>query len=224
MLQILLIPETGELVEDGTTDMYFQKAGGWYRETYGTSTPTILKGNNPHIGQYDGGSEYLRYFSRCYIPNFNSEPTIVITADTISKNYFKNYNYGIFNGIPTGTSEFYTSQLTYNSLTNQYQPIDQCVDVNYSIIETPLQNDGKTTFQQQFAIAEAEYKDFEEKISVDSYLQYSPEWQIIKNNYELAQNNCLLEVSTENCDTNNTLEICVNELSPDIIPFNCGYG
>ena len=31
----------------------------------------------------------------------------------------------------------------------------------------------------------------------------------------------MLEVSTENCDTNNTLEICVNELVPDILPFNC---
>lgn len=214
-------PETGLLVQDGTTDMYFQKGGGWYRETYGSGSPTILNGNNPHVGEYDGGNEYLQYFSRCYIPNFNSEPTVTVTANTITKNYFTNYNYGIFNGIPTGDTDFYTSQLTYNSTTNQYQPINNCVDVNYSVIETPLQNDGKTTFQQQFAIAETEYKDFEQKISVDSYLQYSPEWQIIKNNYELAQNNCLLEVSTENCDTNNTLEICVNELVPDILPFNC---
>jgi len=213
--------ETGELVEDGTTDMYFQKGGGWYRETYGSGSPTILYGNNPHVGEYDGGSEYLNYFSRCYIPNFNSEPTVKITANTITKNYFTNYNYGIFNGIPTGTTDFYTTQLTYNSITNGYQPIDDCVVVNYSIIESPLQNDGKTTFQQQYAVANQEYLDFLLKIEVDSYLQYSPEWQVIKNNYELAQNNCLLEVSTENCDSNNTLEICISELDIDIKPFNC---
>ena len=214
-------PDTGLLVQDGTTDMYFQKGGGWYRETYGTGSTTILNGNNPHVGQYDGGNEYLQYFSRCYIPNFNSEPTVTVTADTITKNYFVNYNYGIFNGIPTGTTDFYTSQLTYNPITNQYQPIDNCVDVNYSIIETPLQNDGKTTFQQQFAIAEEEKIKFEEKIAVESYLQYSPEWQTIKNNYELAQSNCLMEVSTEGCSNDNTLEVCINELVVDVLPFNC---
>jgi len=213
-------PETGQLVQGGTTDMYFQKGGGWYRETYGSGSTTILNGNNPHVGEYDGGNEYLQYFSRCYIPNFNSEPTVTVTADTIVKNYFINYNYGIFNGIPTGTTDFYTSQLTYNDITNQYQPIDNCVDVNYSIIETPLQNDGKTTFQQQYGVANTQYLEFLEKIKVDSYLQYSPEWQVIKTNYELAQSNCLLEVSSEGCDDNNTLEICINEL-PDVLPFNC---
>jgi hypothetical protein len=214
-------PETGQLVQGGTTDMYFQKGGGWYRETYGSGSTTILNGNNPHVGQYDGGNEYLQYFSRCYIPNFNSEPTVTVTADTITKNYFINYNYGIFNGIPTGTTDFYTSQLTHNPITNQYQPIDNCVDVNYSIVETPLQNDGKTTFQQQFAIAEEEKIKFEEKIAVESYLQYSPEWQVIKKNYELAQSNCLLEVSTEGCSNDNTLEVCINELVVDVLPFNC---
>ena len=214
-------PATGNFVQGGLTDMYFQKAGGWYRETYGGPGLTVLRGNNPHIGQYDGGNEYLHYFSRCYIPNFNSDPTVIVTADTITKNYFINYNYGIFNGIPTGSTEFYTTQLTYNSLTNGYQPIDECVDINYSIIETPIPNDGKTTFQQQFEQAEQEYLDFQSQIQENSYLQYSPEWQVIKNNYELAQNNCLLEVSTENCDINKTLEICINELEVDILPFNC---
>ena len=53
--------------------MYFQKAGGWYRETFGSNgaPTTILEGNNPHMGPYDGGNEYLNYFSKCYIPNFS---------------------------------------------------------------------------------------------------------------------------------------------------------
>ena len=213
-------PETGEVVENGITDMYFQKAGGWYRETYGSNVLTVLNGNNPHVGPYDGGSEYLQYFSRCYIPNFDNEPTVVITADTIRQNYFVNYNYGIFNGIPTGTT-FYTTQLTYNSNTNNYQPIDNCLNVNYSIIETPLQNDGKTTLQQAFAEAEAEYNAFLELIQKDSYLVYSPEWQIIKNNYELSLKNCLNEISTEDCDTNKTLEICLNGVEVETTQYSC---
>ena len=213
-------PETGEVVENGITDMYFQKAGGWYRETYGSNVLTVLNGNNPHVGPYDGGSEYLQYFSRCYIPNFDNEPTVVITADTIRQNYFVNYNYGIFNGIPTG-STFYTTQLTYNSNTNNYQPIDSCLNVNYSIIETPLQNDGKTTLQQAFAEAEAEYNAFLERIQKDSYLVYSPEWQIIKNNYELSLKNCLNEISTEDCDINKTLEICLSEVEVETVEYSC---
>ncbi len=213
-------PETGEIVENGVTDMYFQKAGGWYKETYGDDSVTVLNGNNPHVGPYDGGSEYLQYFSRCYIPNFDNEPTVVITAQTLQQNYFINYNYGIFNGIPTGTT-FYTTQLTYNENTGEYQPIDDCLEVNYSIIETPLQNDGKTTLQQAFASAESEYNEFLEKIKKDKYLVYSPEWQIIKNNYEVSLKNCLTEVATQDCDTNNTLEICLNDIEEESVLYSC---
>ena len=211
----------GEIEEVGTTQMYFQKAGGWYRETYGSNTVTNLKGNNPHVGQYDGGNEYLNYFSRCYIPNFNSEPSVTITATSNTQNNFTNYNYGIFNGIPTGTTEFFTSQLTYNINTNKYQPIDNCLNVEYSIVETPLDNEGKTTFQQQFAVAEEQYLNYLSLIEENSYLAYSPEWETIKSNYELAQNNCLLEVSTEDCNNNNTLQICLNELEESNLEYSC---
>jgi len=213
-------PETGEIVENGFTDMYFQKAGGWYRETYTDDSVTVLNGNNPHIGPYDGGSEYLQYFSRCFVPNFNSKPTVVVTAQTLQQNYFINYNYGIFNGIPTGTT-FYTTQLTYNENNGEYQPIGNCLDVNYSIVETPLQNDGKTTLQQAFASAESEYNEFLEKIKKDKYLIYSPEWQVIKNNYEVSLKNCLTEVSTQDCDTNNTLEICLNDIEEESVIYSC---
>jgi hypothetical protein len=222
-------PITGEIVENEYTDMYFQKGGGWYRDTYGGSGLTVLRGNNPHVGPYDGGNEYLQYFSRCYIPNFNSEPTITVTANSETQNYFINYNYGIFNGIPTGTTEFFTTQLTYNSITNGYQPMDECVNVNYSIIETSLQNDGLTTIQQALGVAEQEYESFQAQIqqSGNSYLAYSPEWLTIQNNLELAQNNASTEVVTEGCglnsttNGNNTLQICIDELITDILPFNC---
>ena len=212
---------TGQLVENDYTEMYFQKAGGWYRETYGSNVVTNLDGNNPHVGPYDGGSEYLQYFSRCFIPNFNSEPTVTVTATTLGENYFLNYNHGLFNSVPSGTSEFYTTQLTFNPAINTYQFIEDCVDVNYSIIETPLQNDGKTTFQQQFETAEQAYLDYQQQILQNSYLSYSPEWYVIQNNYMVAQNNALLEVSSENCDINQTLQICVNEIPRDNFQIDC---
>jgi len=213
--------ETGQIVENDFTEMYFQKAGGWYRETYGSNVITVLKGNNPHIGPYDGGSEYLQYFSRCYVPNFDNEPSVVLTARTLSENYFLNYNYGIFNGIPSGTTDFHTTPITFNLYTGQYQPINDCVDITYSIIETPLQNDGKTTLQQAFAEAETQYNDFLQQIQQDSYLIYSPEWQVIKNNYELSLRNCLTEIETEDCDINQTLEICLTEPIVDSTEFSC---
>ena len=213
-------PETGELVVNGTTEMYFQKGGGWYRETYGSDVVTNLMGNNPHIGPYDAGGEYLNYFSRCYVPNFDSTPTVTVSSDTIYQNYFINYNYGIFNGIPNN-SDIYTTQLTFNSNTGNYQPIDGCIDVNYNIIETPLQNDGKTTYQQQYELAEKAYNEFLDKIKVDSYLQYSPEWQVIKSNFEVAKYNVNNEVVTEGGGINKTLEICLNELEPNNIEYSC---
>jgi hypothetical protein len=215
-------PETGELVENSFTEMYFQKAGGWYRETYGSNVVSVLNGNNPHVGRYDGGNEYLKYFSRCYIPNFNSEPSVTITANTLVQNYFINYNYGIFNGVDDNT-EIYTTQLTFNPLTNGYQPIGECLDLTYSIIETPLQSDGSTTFQQQCCEAEQAYSEYLELIKLEPYLAYSPEFQVIKNNYEISKNNCLTESATENCDINKTLQICLTEKEEDnkISTFSC---
>ena len=213
-------PETGQIVENDFTEMYFQKGGGWYRETFGSDTPTVLNGNNPHVGKYDGGNEYLQYFSRCYIPNFDNEPTVTLTAKTLVQNYFINYNYGIFNGI-NDNSEIFTNQLTFNPLTNSYQPINECLNINYSIIETPLQNDGKTTLQQAFSGAQSEYNRYLQLIKENSYLQYSPEWETIKNNYEVSLKNCLNEISTENCDINKTLEICLSENPKDLVVYSC---
>ena len=214
-------PITNQIVENEISEMYFQKAGGWYRETYGSDVVTNLNGNNPHAGPYDGGSEYLQYFSRCYIPNFDNEPTVLITADTLVQNYFTNYNYGIFNGTPTGSTSAFTTQLTYNTNTGGYQPIDNCLNVEYSIVETPLQNDGKTTLQQAFNEAEAKYNEFLELIKENKYLVYSPEWQVIKNNYELSLTNCLNEVATEDCDINKTLEICLSDVEVESVEYSC---
>ena len=37
----------------------------------------------------------------------------------------------------------------------------------------------------------------------------------------VAQNNALLEVSSENCDINQTLQICVNEIPRDNFQIDC---
>ena len=89
-----------------TEDMYFQKAGLWYRETAGAnSTLDILDGNNPHIGPYDGGNEYISNFN-CLIPDFSAVTLIEETVSTGDTNLFTNYNNGLVNGLnySTGTT------------------------------------------------------------------------------------------------------------------------
>jgi hypothetical protein len=79
--------------------MYFQKAGLWYRQTGGAASDIdILGGNNPHIGPYDGGNEYINQFN-CLIPSFSSVTLIEETVVTGNTNLFTNYNYGLINGI-----------------------------------------------------------------------------------------------------------------------------
>lgn len=77
-------------------EMYFQKGGHWYRQTGGeNSTIDLLNGNNPHIGPYDGGLEYIKQFNPV-VPGF--EPFIVETprSETTIQQGFLNYDYGKF--------------------------------------------------------------------------------------------------------------------------------
>lgn len=80
-----------------TPEMYFQKAGLWYRQTGGANPDIdVLAGNNPHIGPYDGGQAYINQFGECLVPNFvggSSED-----SDTDAEvNLFTNYALGTFN-------------------------------------------------------------------------------------------------------------------------------
>jgi len=77
-----------------TPDMYFQNNGLWYRETGGTgSTIDILTGNNPHVGQYDGGYKYINQF-RKLIPNFSAVTISLGSQLTSTENIFSNYGQG----------------------------------------------------------------------------------------------------------------------------------
>jgi len=219
-LQTGVTPSNLSIVEKVYTEMYFQKAGGWYRETLGSDgLPTILEGNNPHMGPYDGGNEYLNYFSKCFIPNFSGGSAFSTSKKDFAHNIFLNYNYGIFNSIPIN-SPIYTSEISYNSTKEIYELIDDCIDVNYDIIETPLQNEGKTTLQEEYDKAKIIYDQYVELIKKYSFMQYSPEWQKIKYKYELAKSNYNNEIVTENCSIsgNQTLEICITTQVANPLP------
>jgi len=74
-----------------TSDMYFQNYGLWYRETGGSgSTIDILTGNNPHLGPYDGGYNYINQF-RSLIPNFSAVTISSETTTVGTTNLFTNY-------------------------------------------------------------------------------------------------------------------------------------
>tara|TARA_B100000927_G_scaffold99943_1_gene80858 strand:- start:4861 stop:7653 length:2793 start_codon:yes stop_codon:yes gene_type:complete len=80
-----------------TPNMYFQKGGGWYRETAGPSaTQYTLVGNNPHVGPYDSGKEYIAQLENI-IPNFSAFTITSTTVTTGTTNLFTNYNNGIIN-------------------------------------------------------------------------------------------------------------------------------
>ena len=80
-----------------TPNMYFQKGGQWYRETGGeTATQYILNGNNPHVGPYDGGKEYINQLENI-IPDFTPFTLTSTTITTTDAKLFTNYNSGLFN-------------------------------------------------------------------------------------------------------------------------------
>lgn len=83
-------------VQPDNQDMWFQKAGLWYRQTGGANPDIdILEGNNPHIGPYDGGQAYIDQFANCLVPNFSGSSTIEEQIEGES-NLFTNYANGTF--------------------------------------------------------------------------------------------------------------------------------
>lgn len=78
-------------------DMYFQKGGQWYRQTAGTgATVYNLQGNNPHVGPYDGGKEYINQLENI-IPNFSAFTITATTVTSATTQLFTNYNRGVVN-------------------------------------------------------------------------------------------------------------------------------
>ena len=112
-----------------TPTMYFQKGGLWYRETGGANAATqINQGNNPHIGPYDGGVEYINQF-RSLLPDF--QPTVLTTSTftTSVVELFTNYNNGLINNYSGDT---YVGIETYSGVT-----LDDCFLYVADIISDP---------------------------------------------------------------------------------------
>lgn len=117
-------------VNEDTPEMYFQKAGLWYRETAGpNSNIDILVGNNPHVGPYDGGQEYIDQF-RCLIPGFSAVTLFNETITTGTTNIFTNYNSGLVNNALE--SEVYLDIVNTDNVS-----LSACYEIVGEIIEDP---------------------------------------------------------------------------------------
>ena len=111
-----------------TLNMYFQKGGGWYRETAGSNSQIDLyEGNNPHIGPYDGGQEYINKF-RCLLNSFSGQ-TIKITDEYVEfTNLFSNYYNGV---VDNYTGPIYADVVDINN-----NPTD-CIIIESSVVNNP---------------------------------------------------------------------------------------
>jgi hypothetical protein len=134
----LVLDESINVDDDGfprinpnNPDLYFQKGGLWIRETGGVNSKLdILTGNNPHLGPYDYGNEYINQFN-CLIPSFSA--TTLINEDILFKktNLFLNNQLGTFCDLNDNSPIVQQTILTTNN----------CPIVSSSIVEydkTPL--------------------------------------------------------------------------------------
>jgi len=185
---------------------WFQKAGGWYRETGGLNPPIdIREGNNPHQGKYDGGSFYMNQFITSIYPNQIKSDFITLTGNTIYQNQFLNYNDGFINGTSDGDILYITP---INPLNNQI--ITEGLNIEFSVVTSPPVSGGTTLFQDLCNNAKLEYDKWVEDIKEKCELIYSPEWFRVQQNYIIAKNNLNREINSRNGNNNEALEICIN--------------
>ena len=120
------VQRNGTIINGSET--YFQKGGNWYRQTGGeNSNIDILKGNNPHMGPYDAGKEFLSQFNNL-IPNFSGVTLSGQTNYTQNKNIFINYNNGLISDLSVET--VIASGDTNIDLENEFlisSPVGGCV-------------------------------------------------------------------------------------------------
>jgi len=111
-------------------NLYYQSNGLWFRETGGSNaTIDILRGNNPHVGPYDGGSTFINQFKKL-IPNF-SATTIEVSSSTTSQiNLFLNYK--------QGDITHYTGKTYIDILNEDNADISQCVVYKAEVLKDPM--------------------------------------------------------------------------------------
>lgn len=120
-----------------TPDMYFQKAGLWYRETSGSgSTMDTLVGNNPHVGPYDGGQAWIDQLN-CLIPDFSATTVYNELVTTGSTNIFSNYNNGSVD--KTTGSTVWVKAINLDNVS-----LDDCYKLSAEIIDDPKPTINKT--------------------------------------------------------------------------------
>lgn len=132
-------------IPTNSNDMYFQKSGGWYRQTGGeNSNIDLYTGNNPHLGSYDGGQEYIDQFKNL-IPDFH--PVTIIQENEVENtiNLFSNNDFGEFDILPdSGNIEVLnddwldlTEYVTYtNSVQIKEPKVDKFDDCGCLVNET----------------------------------------------------------------------------------------
>lgn len=111
-----------------TLQNYFQKGGGWYRETAGANSQIdFYEGNNPHIGPYDGGQYYIDRF-RCLLDGFSGQ-TVKITDEYVEfRNVFTNYYDGVVNN--------YEGEIFVEAVDTNNRP-SVCSSVSGTVIDNP---------------------------------------------------------------------------------------
>ncbi len=185
---------------------WFQKSGGWYRETGGLNPPIdITEDNNPHAGVYDGGAFYLEQFLTCPFPNEIVSKFITLTGNTLYENQFINYNDGFINGTMDNDILYITPVSSVNN-----QIITEGIDIDFTVVSSPATSGGTTIFEQLCTEALEEYNEWVELIKENCELIYSPEWFRVQQNYIVAKNNLNREQSSRGTGINEALEICIN--------------
>jgi len=117
-----------------TPEMYFQKAGLWYRQTGGDNPDIdLLEGNNPHIGPYDGGQAYMEQFTNCLIPNYSGSTGEVSDLEE-NVNLFTNYGNGTFDEC-CDSSVLVVLNTNYDFQSIATTNVNKIYD-NYSVTET----------------------------------------------------------------------------------------
>jgi hypothetical protein len=197
------------LPPNNTADMYYQSGGGWYRDTGGDSAGVATtEGNNPHIGPYDGGREYIDQFDDFLIPSLSAYTTTGIT-NTLLENAFVNYNDGYFNGL-TSLNNLYVTTL---EPTNN-QILENCLNVSFDLETSPNKSGGTTTMQDEYEAALETYEEWTEEggiLTQDPYKIYSPEWYVVKRNYEVALNRYSQETNKAACDGDKCIGITLSK-------------
>jgi hypothetical protein len=192
-----------------TNTMYYQSGGGWYRDTSGDSPGVATtEGNNPHVGPYDGGREYIDQFDDFLIPSLSAYTLTGIT-NTLLENAFVNYNDGYFNGLSNLNNLYVTTLEPTNN-----QILEDCLNVSFDLEVSPNKSGGTTTMQDEYEAALETYQDWTEEggiLSQDPYLIYSPEWYVVKRNYEVALNRYSQETNKASCDGDKCIGITLSK-------------